>query len=550
MSPLFLPFTKVDEAERRVWGLASTPTRDLDGEIVDVEAIKAALPAYMEWRNVREMHQPSAVGRTEEANVNEKGLYIGARIVDDDAWRKVKEKVYQGFSIGGNVTSRNGDHITGLELIEISLVDRPANPDCRIEVVKVAKSVDAIPSESAIARGQSHITPQRWESGVVLAPEEVGLFGRLLAKLAGSRAALGRMVSTNDDEDAGEVEYADPGYQDDGKKRYPIDTEEHIRAAWSYIHQEKNAAKYTNEQVAAIKRRIVAAWKREIGEAGPQEVSLVQHAGAAAALAAAAYSDSGAIQMAETEKRAASGRHAEHVRKAMHHLREAHKRAAAGMECLARGMSAEQAGHAAAAALMTSADGLSAAAHLSKAMEHFERLAERHVLAHHHLAAAAGTHAGEHGEQPSDAEDGIYKPEAGLTPLVQRDLTEGDVPEYEPTEPYPAKSAAAALKTAQAELLKAKEEAAYLRGKAEALEKLPQSPKARLFSVPRSALPAGEIEEPTTVEKLLKGVDLEATDVGERQRAGARMIGNMIANSATFARSVLNDPTFRGAAGR
>lgn len=255
--------------------------------------------------------------------------------------------------------------------------------------------------------------------------------------------------------------------------------------------------------------------------------------------------------MAETEKRAASGRHAERVRKAMHHLREAHKCAAAGMECVARGMSTEKAGRsAAAAALGTAADGPSAAAHLSKAMEHFERMAEHHVLAHHHLAAAAGTHAGERGEQPADAEDGIYKPEAGLTPLVQRDLTEGEVPEYEPAGPYPAKSAAAALKMAREELLKAKEEAAYLRGRTEALDKLPQSPKARLFSVPRAALPVGETGEPSAMEKLLNGVDLEAADAGERQRAGARMIGNMIANSATFARSVLNDPTFRGAAGR
>ncbi|HVE24930.1 MAG TPA: DUF6582 domain-containing protein, partial [Sporichthya sp.] len=60
----------------------------------------------------------------------------------------------------------------------------------------------------------------------------------------------------------GDVEYADPGYQADGKKRYPIDTEEHCKAAWSYINQADNAAKYSSEHLAAIKGRIKAAGKK------------------------------------------------------------------------------------------------------------------------------------------------------------------------------------------------------------------------------------------------------------------------------------------------
>lgn len=57
----------------------------------------------------------------------------------------------------------------------------------------------------------------------------------------------------------GDVTYADPGYQTDGKKRYPLDSEEHCRAAWSYINQAKNASKYTAEQLAKIKAKIRAA---------------------------------------------------------------------------------------------------------------------------------------------------------------------------------------------------------------------------------------------------------------------------------------------------
>lgn len=60
----------------------------------------------------------------------------------------------------------------------------------------------------------------------------------------------------------GDVTYADPGYQKDGKKRYPLDTEAHCKAAWSYINQAANAGQYTADQLAAVKGRIRAALKK------------------------------------------------------------------------------------------------------------------------------------------------------------------------------------------------------------------------------------------------------------------------------------------------
>jgi peptidoglycan hydrolase-like protein with peptidoglycan-binding domain len=59
-----------------------------------------------------------------------------------------------------------------------------------------------------------------------------------------------------------QVDYADPGYQSDGKARYPLDSEEHCRAAWSYINQADNAAKYAADQLARIKARIKTAGKK------------------------------------------------------------------------------------------------------------------------------------------------------------------------------------------------------------------------------------------------------------------------------------------------
>jgi HK97 family phage prohead protease len=78
-----------------------------------------------------------------------------------------------------------------------------------------------------------------------------------------------------------QVNYADPGYQKDGKARYPLDTEAHCRAAWSYISMPKNAAQYTAEQLSAIKGRIRSALKKfgvetESKAAGPLAVDVAR----------------------------------------------------------------------------------------------------------------------------------------------------------------------------------------------------------------------------------------------------------------------------------
>jgi HK97 family phage prohead protease len=69
--------------------------------------------------------------------------------------------------------------------------------------------------------------------------------------------------------DYGDVEYADPGYQEDKKPRYPIDTPEHIKAAWNYINKAKNQEPYSAAEVERIKAKIIAAWKDKIDKDGP-----------------------------------------------------------------------------------------------------------------------------------------------------------------------------------------------------------------------------------------------------------------------------------------
>ena len=138
---IFIPFSKKDEDQRLVFGYASTEAVDSQGEIVEKKAIMDALPGYMKFANIREMHQPSAVGKAHQANMDDNGLFIKVKVVDDNAWNKVKEGVYNGFSIGGNIVQKVGNRITALNLSEISLVDRPANPKALFTVVKMDDEV-------------------------------------------------------------------------------------------------------------------------------------------------------------------------------------------------------------------------------------------------------------------------------------------------------------------------------------------------------------------------------------------------------------------------
>lgn len=170
---LYAKITKVDPETRIVEGYASTEAQDSQGEIVSKVAIANALPNYMKFGNIREMHQPKAAGKTKSATVDDKGLYIQAKIVSNDAWELVKEGVYQGFSIGGSVVTKIKNRITALELNEISLVDRPANPEAMFTMVKMVdgNTLDFNNNEMEKAKKKEEVVEEVEE--VVETPEVV-----------------------------------------------------------------------------------------------------------------------------------------------------------------------------------------------------------------------------------------------------------------------------------------------------------------------------------------------------------------------------------------
>ena len=79
-------------------------------------------------------------------------------------------------------------------------------------------------------------------------------------------AAIPKREDVNPKEGVGQ--YGNVAFADEKNKKYPIDTEEHIRAAWNYINKENNAGQY-DSGVAIIKKKIIAAWKDKIDPKGP-----------------------------------------------------------------------------------------------------------------------------------------------------------------------------------------------------------------------------------------------------------------------------------------
>jgi hypothetical protein len=115
------------------------------------------------------MHGSNAAGTAIEAKVEDDGrTFFGAHVVDPIAVKKVETNVYKGFSIGGRVTERDSMNkalITGLKLIEVSLVDRPANPEAvftcyKAELLPEELSDREAVSEMARMLDAKELTPQ------------------------------------------------------------------------------------------------------------------------------------------------------------------------------------------------------------------------------------------------------------------------------------------------------------------------------------------------------------------------------------------------------
>lgn len=138
-----IKYDKNDDGTLMVYGKATDDTLDLDQQICDPAWLDTAMPAWFKsGGNIREMHTASAAGVAKEYEAKADGHYISVHVVDPIAVKKVENRVYQGFSIGikqprvvRDNKAVNGRIIDG-QIIEVSLVDRPANPSAKLILAK------------------------------------------------------------------------------------------------------------------------------------------------------------------------------------------------------------------------------------------------------------------------------------------------------------------------------------------------------------------------------------------------------------------------------
>ena len=162
---LSMPFSKVDKERRIVSGFATLDNVDRQKDIVTAEA---SMKAFSKFRgNIREMHQPLAVGKMvafkedkyfdPESKTFFKGIYVSAYVSKgaQDTWEKVLDGTLSGFSIGGRMNKYDDAYdeksnssiriIKEYDLVELSLVDTPANQFANvISVEKNEAGVDIV----------------------------------------------------------------------------------------------------------------------------------------------------------------------------------------------------------------------------------------------------------------------------------------------------------------------------------------------------------------------------------------------------------------------
>ena len=167
---LSMPFNKVDKERRIVSGFASLDNLDKQMDIVTSEA---SMNAFAKFRgNIREMHQPLAVGKMvnfkedkyfdPESKKFYKGVFVSAYVSKgaQDTWEKVLDGTLTGFSIGGRMNKWDDAYdeksdtqiriIKEYDLVELSLVDSPANQFANIVSVEKVDGVDVIKADETV----------------------------------------------------------------------------------------------------------------------------------------------------------------------------------------------------------------------------------------------------------------------------------------------------------------------------------------------------------------------------------------------------------------
>ena len=157
MSNLTTSYFGIEKADKNsdgtltVYGKATDDSVDIDQQICDGDWLDRAMPAWFKsGGNIREQHSNIAAGVAKEYELKRDGHYITALVVDPVSVKKVETGVLKGFSIGiknprvtRDKVAANGRIVDG-QIVEVSLVDRPANPNCQLLLAKSAMGEDSM----------------------------------------------------------------------------------------------------------------------------------------------------------------------------------------------------------------------------------------------------------------------------------------------------------------------------------------------------------------------------------------------------------------------
>jgi len=157
MSNLTTAFFQIEKADRNadgtmtVYGKATDDSIDIDQQICDGDWLDRAMPHWFKTGgNIREQHSNIAAGVATDYEAKADGHYISALVVDPVSVKKVEAGVLKGFSIGiknprvtRDKSAMNGRIVDG-QIVEVSLVDRPANPNCQLVLAKSASGDETV----------------------------------------------------------------------------------------------------------------------------------------------------------------------------------------------------------------------------------------------------------------------------------------------------------------------------------------------------------------------------------------------------------------------
>lgn len=146
-----LTIKSINEDERIITGMASTPTTDRMGDVVEPKGAQFSLPLPLLWQH----DSSSPIGQVIKAKVTPNGIEIIAQVAKgvlediDEAWALIKAGLVRGLSIGFRAMEYEpvdpkepygGVRFIKWDWLELSAVTIPANAEATIQTIK---SMDA-----------------------------------------------------------------------------------------------------------------------------------------------------------------------------------------------------------------------------------------------------------------------------------------------------------------------------------------------------------------------------------------------------------------------